>query len=39
MNVQPVIPISINEDWNVITLDDFGADWQVRAMVQFLFPK
>ena len=24
---------------NVITPDDFGAEWQVRAMVQFLFPK
>jgi len=24
---------------NVITPDDYGAEWQVRAMVQFLFPK
>lgn len=24
---------------NVITPDDYGADWQIRAMVQFLFPK
>ena len=24
---------------NVITPDDYGAQWQVRAMVQFLFPK
>ncbi len=24
---------------NVITPDDYGAEWQIRAMVQFLFPK
>jgi len=24
---------------NVITPDDFGAEWQVRAQLQFLFPK
>jgi len=24
---------------NVITPDDFGAQWQVRAQIQFLFPK
>ena len=24
---------------NVITPDDYGADWQVRAQLQFMFPK
>jgi hypothetical protein len=24
---------------NVVTPDDFGAEWQVRAQLQFLFPK
>ena len=24
---------------NVVTPDDFGAQWQVRAQIQFLFPK
>jgi len=24
---------------NLITSDDYGADWQVRAMVMFMFPK
>ena len=24
---------------NVVTPDDYGAEWQIRAMVQFLFPK
>jgi len=24
---------------NIITPDDYGADWQVRAMVMFMFPK
>jgi len=24
---------------NVVTPDDYGADWQVRVQVQFLFPK
>ncbi len=24
---------------NVVTPDDYGATWQIRAMVQFLFPK
>ena len=25
--------------YNVVTPDSFGADWQLRAQVQFLFPK
>jgi hypothetical protein len=25
--------------YNVETPDDFGADWQLRLQVQFLFPK
>lgn len=24
---------------NIVTPDDYGADWQIRVMVQFLFPK
>jgi len=24
---------------NVVTPDDYGVEWQIRAMVQFLFPK
>jgi hypothetical protein len=24
---------------NVVTPDDFGAEWQVRVQLQFLFPK
>ena len=24
---------------NVVTPDDYGADWQVRAQIQFMFPK
>jgi hypothetical protein len=61
----PVIPISVNSEWNIITRTivplsggvgklpvntqlsayynvvkpDFGADWQIRAQVQFMFPK
>ena len=25
--------------YNVVTPDNFGADWQMRAQIQFLFPK
>jgi hypothetical protein len=25
--------------YNAVTPDDFGADWQIRAQVQFMFPK
>ena len=25
--------------YNVVTPDNFGADWQLRAQIQFLFPK
>jgi hypothetical protein len=24
---------------NVVTPDDYGADWQFRVQLQFLFPK
>ena len=24
---------------NVITLDDYGPDWQVRAMITWMFPR
>jgi len=24
---------------NVVTPDDYGADWQVRAMVMWMFPR
>ncbi len=70
LNIQPVVPIEINSQWNVITrtivpviwqpalsptIDspvntqlsayynvvhpDNGANWQLRAQVQFMFPK
>ena len=24
---------------NVVTPDDYGAEWQVRTQIQFMFPK
>lgn len=48
-NVQPVIPISLTKDWNLITRtivpviyaeeQDGGPDWGLRFAVTFLFPK
>ena len=32
LNIQPVIPITMNEP-------DNGAEWQLRFQFQFLFPK
>jgi len=33
------INAQINAYNNIVTPDDYGADWQIRVMVQFLFPK
>jgi len=35
---QPV-NLQLSAYWNVLTPDDYGADWQVRTLFQFLFPK
>jgi hypothetical protein len=31
--------LQLSAFYNVVTPDDFGADWQLRFQVQFLFPK
>jgi hypothetical protein len=33
------INVSLQGYYNVVTPDDFGADWQLRFQVQFLFPR
>lgn len=30
---------SLQAYYNVVTPDNFGAEWQMRAQIQFLFPK
>ena len=49
LNVQPVVPLSLTDDWNLIirtilpVIDaespDGGPEWGVRAVLTFLFPK
>jgi hypothetical protein len=40
MNFQPVIPFSLNKDWNLITrTTENGPEWGLRCGVTILFPK
>jgi hypothetical protein len=39
MNVQPVYPVTVNSDWNIITRTVLPLIWQLRFQVQVMFPK
>ena len=33
LNIQPVVPIEVNKDWNIITRTIMPLIWQLRAQV------
>ena len=40
LNFQPVLPVHLNQDWNLITRPILPViDWQLRSQFTFLFPE